>query len=195
MNGREQGRPKLRLEYIPAGKLRKKANPLNWRIHGAGQRKALAAALAELGWAGACLLNETTGRLIDGHLRIETVPPKTAVPVLVGRWTEEQERKILATLDPIAAMAEANAAQLDELLAEVDLGEEGYAELSSFLDELSEEQPDETTDAGHGERPHPPARNIGEVWQVIVECRSEREQKRLFARLTKEGLTCKCLVL
>ena len=36
MNGREQGRPKLRLEYIPAGKLRKKANPLNWRIHGAG---------------------------------------------------------------------------------------------------------------------------------------------------------------
>ena len=169
MNRREQGRPKLRLEYIPAGKLRKKANPLNWRIHGAGQRKALAAALAELGWAGACLLNETTGRLIDGHLRIETVPPKTAVPVLVGRWTEEQERKILATLDPLSAMAEADGDKLRDLLTEIgDLGE-GYGDLAAELREMAEaaggEKPDTLNDPD--DVPAPPDEAVtkpGDLW-------------------------------
>jgi hypothetical protein len=70
-------------------------------------------------WPGACLFNERTGRLIDGHGRKQVVDPKTPVPVLVGNWSEEAEAKILATLDPVAAMANGDAAAYAALVASV----------------------------------------------------------------------------
>jgi hypothetical protein len=60
------------------------------------QIKALEGMLNEVGWAGALLYNETTGRFIDGHAR-KKVSKGKKVPVLIGKWTEEQERKILLT--------------------------------------------------------------------------------------------------
>jgi ParB-like chromosome segregation protein Spo0J len=93
-------------------------NPLNWRRHPAEQINALTDVIADVGWAGACLYNERTGRLIDGHARRKTAIDQGAelIPVLVGSWDEEQEKKILATLDPLAAMAAADEAKLAELL-------------------------------------------------------------------------------
>jgi len=112
----DEGQPKLRLEWIAADELAD--NPQNWRTHPAGQEQALRAAMAECGWAGACLYNERTGRLIDGHLR-KKVAGSEPVPVLIGSWTEDQERLILATLDPLSAMAQTNAGRLDALLRQV----------------------------------------------------------------------------
>jgi hypothetical protein len=60
-----------------------------------------------------------TGRLIDGHARREVVDPKTPVPVLVGSWAAEAEAKILATLDPVGAMATGDAAAYEALVASV----------------------------------------------------------------------------
>jgi hypothetical protein len=59
----------LRLEWIEAGSLAE--NPLNWRRHPDAQVKALKDVIGDpsIGWAGACLYNERTGRLIDGHAR------------------------------------------------------------------------------------------------------------------------------
>ncbi|MCC6909995.1 MAG: site-specific DNA-methyltransferase [Phycisphaerales bacterium] len=74
-----------------------------------------------VGWAGALLFNEQTGRLIDGHARRNVVDPRSLVPVLVGSWTEQAERKILLSLDPISSMAQADAAVLRALIEEVDL--------------------------------------------------------------------------
>jgi len=45
--------------------------------------------------------------LIDGHLRAETTPDQE-VPVLVLDVTEEEAAKLLAVIDPLGAMAEAN---------------------------------------------------------------------------------------
>src|SRR5262249_24712675 len=87
--------------------------------------------LAEVGWAGALLFNERTGRLIDGHARKKVAAGP--VPVLIGSWTEEQERKILATLDPLAARAEADKQALDVLLGEVQPGSEAVAGLLAEL--------------------------------------------------------------
>jgi hypothetical protein len=39
--------------------------------------------------------------------------------VLVGNWTEEAEGKILATLDPVGAMAQGDAAAYEALIARV----------------------------------------------------------------------------
>jgi len=99
-------KPKLRLEWIEAGSLTE--NPLNWRRHSPEQLQSIRDLLQdpEVGWAGACLFNERTGRLIDGHARKSVADPRTPLPVLVGDWSEEAEKKILATLDPVGAMAQ-----------------------------------------------------------------------------------------
>lgn len=109
----ESVRP-LRLEWMRAGDLT--PHPLNWRRHTKGQRAALQGALNNVSWAGAALYNEQTQKLLDGHLRRDMMPPDEEIPVLVGSWTPEQERYILATLDPIAALAEADEETFKSLL-------------------------------------------------------------------------------
>src|ERR1700756_638014 len=82
-------------------------NPQNWRRHPKTQREALRGLLTEVGYADALLARELSDgklMLIDGHLRRETTPD-VLVPVLVLDVTEEEADKILATHDPLAAMA------------------------------------------------------------------------------------------
>ena len=112
-------KPPLRLEWIEAGSLSE--NPLNWRRHSQEQLESIRELLQdpEVGWAGACLFNERTGRLIDGHARKQVVDPKTPVPVLVGNWSDQAEAKILATLDPVGAMATGDAAAYAALVEQV----------------------------------------------------------------------------
>jgi hypothetical protein len=109
----------LRLEYRTPTEL--DDNPANWREHSESQMVALDELISdpEVGWAGACLYNERTGRLIDGHARKKRALEKgeKVVPVLIGSWSEEAEAKILATLDPIASMASTNKIKQAELLA------------------------------------------------------------------------------
>ncbi len=125
----------LRLEWVDPTTL--SPNPRNWRRHPKAQRDALEEVLSEVGWAGALLYNEATGRLIDGHLRLDVMRDSgEPVPVLIGSWTEEQERVILATLDPIAAMAEADAEKVRELLDGI--GEQSAA-VQAVIDSLAEE--------------------------------------------------------
>lgn len=111
----------LRLEYMSPTELR--ANPANgWKIHTSQQVTALSAAMARIGWAGACLMNEETGLLVDGHARVEIAikNKEPRVPVLVGRWSTDDERLILASLDPIGALYVRNEEQYSELVAGLD---------------------------------------------------------------------------
>lgn len=121
----------LRLEYRCAAELAE--NPANWRKHPKAQLDALRDVIADVGWAGVVLFNETTGRLIDGHARKE-IAGSDMVPVLIGAWSEAQERQILSTLDPLAAMAVADKERLDALLRTVQTGSESVAKM---LEELS----------------------------------------------------------
>jgi hypothetical protein len=81
--------PRLRLEWLSPAELAE--NPANWRRHPEGQRAALEGILDEVGWAGACLYNERTRRLVDGHLRRKVGKARgdDKIPVLIGNWTEE----------------------------------------------------------------------------------------------------------
>ena len=128
----------LRLEWRTPEELAD--NPSNWRQHPEAQTTALAGAIREVGWAGAALYNEATGRLIDGHAR-KNLPADMLVdgkmPVLVGKWTEEQERVILLTLDPLSALAEASVDTLSKLLLETRSED---AAVQKMLDELGASQ-------------------------------------------------------
>lgn len=112
-------------------------SPKNWRTHPPAQQDALRGALAEIGYADALLARELPGgglELIDGHLRAETTPD-AVVPVLVLDLDEAEAAKLLATLDPLAAMATADAAKLDALLREVETANDGLAAMLTGLAE------------------------------------------------------------
>ena len=103
------------LRRVPASELL--PNPKNWRTHPVAQQDALRGVLAEVGYADALIARETPEglMLVDGHLRAETTPDSD-VPVLVLDINEAEADLILATLDPLAAMADADAAQLQALI-------------------------------------------------------------------------------
>ena len=65
------------------------------------------------------LVNQTTGNVVDGHLRIELALARgePTVPVTFLELTDEEERLVLASLDPLSALATAEREQLASLLA------------------------------------------------------------------------------
>jgi DNA modification methylase len=111
------------------------ANPRNWRTHPPDQRVALAGSLAEVGWVAQVLVNRTTGHVVDGHARLEEAIGRgePTVPVLYVELSAEEEALVLATLDPIGAMATADTAKLQELLAGVSVDDAGLARLLAEL--------------------------------------------------------------
>lgn len=121
------------LRRVRAGDLR--PNPRNWRTHPQAQRDALRGVLAEIGYADALIARELPDgglELLDGHLRAETTPD-SEVPVLITDLTDAEASKLLATLDPLAAMAEADKGKLDELLRDVQTSSEAVAAMLTNL--------------------------------------------------------------
>jgi hypothetical protein len=113
------------------------ANPYNWRVHPQGQRRALAAALSEVGWVQSVIVNRRTGHVVDGHLRIALALERgePEVPVVYVDLSEEEERLVLATLDPIGALALGDGDKLGELLAALQVDQ---AALTRLLDDLAQ---------------------------------------------------------
>ena len=113
------------------------ANPANWRLHPKEQQRALAGALAEVGWVAQVLVNRTTGHVVDGHLRVDLALSRgePTVPVTYVELTEEEERLVLAFLDPIAAMAGAEKEALEALLAGLAPADDALAALLAELGE------------------------------------------------------------
>jgi len=113
------------------------ANPLNWRQHPENQQNAMRGILEEVGIVDALLVRDRsdgTYDIIDGHLRASLMP-EDEVPCLVLDVDEDEARKILLTFDPLGAMAEANAANLSELLKDAEFSEAALQELVSRLAE------------------------------------------------------------
>jgi hypothetical protein len=178
----------LRLEWRSPAELAE--NPANWRVHPTEQLSALVGVLAEVGWAGACLYNETSGRLIDGHARRKVALDQGAerVPVLIGRWTPEQEAKILATLDPLSALAKADTDKLDALLAEV---QSDNSAVTALLNSLATEHSNEAVEDSEESDT---SVSIPEKYQILIDCVNEEEQARWLEKLTAEGLKVRSLL-
>ena len=101
------------------------ANPKNWRIHPKAQQDALGEVLDRVGWVQNVIVNRQTGFVVDGHARVALAISRgeASVPVVYVDLAPEEEALILATLDPISALATADDALLNSLLEEVDLGD------------------------------------------------------------------------
>lgn len=117
------------------------ANPLNWRRHPKEQQVALEAMLRRVGWVQRVIVNKRTGHIVDGHLRVEVALRRNEprVPVLYVDLSEEEEKVVLAAIDPIGGLAETDQTMLDDLLDGLATGD---AELDAFLDSLRSESVD-----------------------------------------------------
>jgi DNA modification methylase len=111
------------------------AHPGNWRRHPGRQREALRGSLEQLGWVAPVLVSRNSGHLIDGHARVEeALTNGCQVPIAYVDLTEDEEALALLSLDPIAAMAEADKQALDALLQEAATSDPG---LQRMLDDLA----------------------------------------------------------
>src|SRR5262245_17834222 len=98
------------------------AHPKNWRSHSADQESAVEGLLEEVGWVNNVIVNRRTGRLIDGHLRVELAKRRkeAKIPVVYVDLSEKEEELVLATLDPLGDLAGIDAKRLESLLGEID---------------------------------------------------------------------------
>lgn len=106
------------LRRVRAGDLQE--NAANWRRHPKAQVDALAGVISEIGFAGALIAYEDdngTLTLIDGHMRAG-VSADQELPVVVLDVNEAEAKKLLATYDPIGAMAQTDTDALMSLLGD-----------------------------------------------------------------------------
>jgi DNA modification methylase len=97
------------------------ANPRNWRIHPGQQQDALESVLDTVGWVDDVIVNRRTGFVVDGHLRVSLALRRSekSVPVKFVELTDQEEALVLATLDPIGAMAASDKDKMAELMASI----------------------------------------------------------------------------
>src|SRR5262245_39338682 len=172
---------------VPAAELLD--NEGNPRTHPQAQRDALRGLLEQVGVAGALTAYPSArngGRLtlIDGHLRRQDID--LAWPTLILDVTDEEADLLLASHDPLAALAEYDQPKLDALLQQVQVRSQSVADM---LTELARK-------AGIGAQKGESEKNASlppERFEVVVECEGEEHQREIYDRLTEEGLTCRVL--
>jgi hypothetical protein len=111
------------------------ANPANWRIHPRSQQDAMEGVLKEIGFVQSVLVNQRTGFVLDGHMRVALALRKnaTSIPVTYVDLSPEEEALVLATLDPIGAMAATDSEQLAALLGAITVDSEDVNRLLAEL--------------------------------------------------------------
>src|SRR4051794_8892571 len=158
----------------------------NYRLHPDGQRDALLAVYAEVGFARSLLAYELPDgrlKLIDGHLRRD-LDPDMEVEVEVLDVTEAEARALLLSIDPLAALAEEQE-QIHRRLLELaptpapELEAAWQATLTACLEEPRR---------GQGET------TVPEQSLILLTCRDEPQQLHLLRRFQEEGLECKALL-
>lgn len=160
-------------------------HPLNYRRHPAGQRAALEASYQEVGFARSLLgfrLPDGRIQLIDGHLRRD-LDPNMPVTVEVLDVGEEEARKLLLTIDPLAALAETDAETIAQLQK---ITRADSQVLNDFWRGLAAEEAAQEKAAA----PEAPP----EQFLILIECRDEEHQVELLRKFDEAGLKCRALI-
>jgi hypothetical protein len=159
-------------------------NPRSITDEAAGK---LHASIRRFGIVQPIVVNETTGHVVGGHQRLAALrklDPEAETMVVIGSWTEAEERALNVTLNNRALQGEFTdeaGDYLDEVLGGLSLRDFRALDLESVM-------------------PAPPRakreRKQGEdlTYKVVVSCSDERHQAALMNRLEAEGLTCSPLI-
>lgn len=135
-------------------------NPQNFRTHGPVQEGQLSSVLHDVGFVQGVIINKRTSprwgqhrgeeALIDGHLRAKAALSARGddyeLPATYVDLEPEEERRVLATFDPIGALAGADTDVLTELAEEVRLE---WAESDLDLDAILKRERKKTKGLAH----------------------------------------------
>jgi hypothetical protein len=167
------------------------AHEMNARRHPGNQREALRGSLNAVGWIAPVIVSAKTGKILDGHARVEeslSQNENSLVPFIEVDVSESEELLILGTFDPITNQATYDKEALDNLLQGISTGEAGLQALLSDLAAkngiipASESSDDSASCLG------------GLEYRVVVMCQGENHQAELLARFEEEGLQCQALI-
>jgi hypothetical protein len=167
---------------------------MNPRRHRAVQREALAALYSEVGFARSLLaypLPDGRLKLIDGHLRRQ-MDPDMEVDVEVLDVNDSEARKLLLSIDPLAALAENDSPALEELRKITTSDSDALTNLWRSIDSAGAATDKELEETRQRKPAAPPT--VPEQYLVLVECSDEAEQLDLIKRFQKEGLSCRALL-
>lgn len=177
-------------------------NPGNYKEHPADQREVLAATIAEVGWIGEVYVSGLSGKILDGHARVDEAiaSGQPTIPVAyINCVDQEDEDRILATFNTVGQMSRQDDGKLLELLNRADFADGRQSPIVHALVGL--------VGKGKPAKADPGGRIIGAafgpqgggsggarlgkvgdlVYPIVVECTDEGEQDRLLEALLDEG--------
>lgn len=158
------------------------ANPQNWRIHPLDQQEALAATIKEIGFIAPVTINDVTGNMVDGHLRVVLAMRGNVetLPAIHVELSPEEEQIALLTLDPITNFAVADKSVLENLLQGVKATDQN---LLDFLNTIAQKEGIslEELDDFSGFNKTPEGETIH--WRVVIENLSREQAEALAADL------------
>ena len=133
----DNGSPRISIvEYGTKPADQFQANPRNPRRHPQRQRDAVHDSLERVGWIAPVIENRRTGNLLDGHERVwQALATNSEVPYVLVDVAEADEAFVLATFDPIGALAEIDAAAFADVLRDVDTGSAAIQEMLAAMAE------------------------------------------------------------
>jgi hypothetical protein len=167
---------------------------LNPRTHPDLQRRALRDLYREVGFARSLLayqLPDGRLKLIDGHLRRD-LDPDMEVEVEVLDVDDDEARKLLLSIDPLAALADTSRQTLDRLRDLTHSSSDALTNLWRSIGEARQAVEQTLEEARQSARPI--RRAVSEQYLVLVECAGEGEQVALLERFQREGLRCRALL-
>ena len=118
-----------------------KANESNWKRHPPKQREKMLVMLNTIGWVQDVIINKTSGKMVDGHLRVDLAiqAGEATVPVKYVELTEDQEISILTMMDTITSMAVVDFEKYTALVIKTEAEEE--TPLKQLMEEILSRKP------------------------------------------------------
>lgn len=191
----------LELRMVRAGDL--ESHPENWRVHPGSQVEAFRAVVREVGFVGYVVVNRRTGHVLDGHMRKDAVPADQLVPVLLGDWSEQQERLVLATFNPLGDLAGLDVSKGEALLGRVVSSEPAVQALLEGMEQdieralaaaerkaggdKAEDDDGEPEGGGDGGGGGKKDKTVEAVHRVMIECEDKLDQLTLVQRMKAQG--------
>lgn len=159
------------------------ANPQNYRIHGQHQQGVLHGVLQKVGFVQSVIVNDVTGHIIDGHLRVHMALKNNVshIPVTHVELSEEEERTILASFDPIGSLASIDKEKFKELMVDINQFDESIKNLINTDIPTWKDTTQQQTPSFDGQR----------RYMLLVELASLNEYTVLKDELLSRGYTIK----
>lgn len=172
----------LKIEYLPIGDIKPYEN--NAKTHPEEQIEQIKKSIEQLGFNDP--IGIWHGEIVEGHGRYEAAKRLGLdnVPIIrLDDLTDEQRRKYALIHNKLTMNSPFDIEVLNVELAELgaeDMGVFGFEIAEPFAELEVPESP--SGDAGF---------NYKEQYGVIVMCKNEVEQEKIYNRLTDEGFDCK----